>query len=167
MSARAVAVIRPVPISSQVERSFRSCPTASVGRLPGVGIGSVNPTAFEHQVCKDGDPPKTLRRLSRLLRDAAEPDDVIAIHQPDHNAACSLLPQDVGAAVSVEVPNSGYDPTCPDVSKSVEACDSGSIHQPYRHITGYRAPQDVGAAVSVEVPNSGYDPTCPYVSDRV
>src|SRR5262249_36675489 len=34
MSARAVAVIRPVPISSQVERSFRSCPTASVGRLP-------------------------------------------------------------------------------------------------------------------------------------
>jgi hypothetical protein len=36
MSTRAVAVIQPVPLSSQAERSFRSCPAASVARLPGL-----------------------------------------------------------------------------------------------------------------------------------
>src|SRR5215470_7528807 len=41
MSARAVAVIRPVRISSQVERSFRSCPTALVVRLPTTALTSL------------------------------------------------------------------------------------------------------------------------------
>jgi hypothetical protein len=38
MSTRAVAVIRLVPLSSQAQRSFRSCAAASVVRLPGAEI---------------------------------------------------------------------------------------------------------------------------------
>src|SRR5262249_16061438 len=34
MSTPAVAVMRPGPLSSQAERSFRSCPAASVLRFP-------------------------------------------------------------------------------------------------------------------------------------
>src|ERR687891_1478456 len=75
------------------------------------------------------------------------------VHQPDGTLACrSILPNNIGFAVSVKITRSHHIPSCGNRPQAPGADKRGAIHEPDGTLAvGIVLPQNVCFAIAVEV----------------
>src|SRR3712207_4404428 len=89
---------------------------------------------------------------TRVRCDGGAGNHLRAVHEPHPHLAVVVLPENVGATITVEVRGADGMPTRtrvrPDERTGDHLC---AVHEPHPHLTAVVLPQEVGLAVSVKI----------------